>query len=72
MLPYKAAVDNGLAWDWAEYQPPVPSFTGVKVFDDYALEELVPYIDWTPFFIAWNLSGHYPQILQDEVVGEAA
>jgi 5-methyltetrahydrofolate--homocysteine methyltransferase len=50
----------------------VPSFTGTKVFEDYPLQDLVPYIDWTPFFIAWNLSGRYPQILQDEVVGEAA
>lgn len=72
LLSYDAAVANGLSWDWAAYQPPVPSFTGVKVFEDYALEDLVPYIDWTPFFIAWNLSGRYPQILQDEVVGEAA
>lgn len=72
LLPYEAAVDNGLLWDWSDYQPPVPSFTGTKVFDDYPLQELLPYIDWTPFFIAWNLSGRYPQILQDEVVGEAA
>ncbi len=72
LLSYEDAVANGSSWDWAAYQPPVPSFTGTKVFDDYPLQELVPYIDWTPFFIAWNLSGRYPQILQDEVVGEAA
>jgi 5-methyltetrahydrofolate--homocysteine methyltransferase len=72
MLSYEAAVANGLSWDWEAYQPPVPSFTGTKVFEDYPLQDLVPYIDWTPFFIAWNLSGRYPQILQDEVVGEAA
>ncbi|WP_089935455.1 methionine synthase [Candidatus Entotheonella palauensis] len=72
LLSYEAAVANGLSWDWNTYQPPVPSFTGTKVFEDYPLQDLVPYIDWTPFFIAWNLSGRYPRILQDEVVGEAA
>jgi 5-methyltetrahydrofolate--homocysteine methyltransferase len=72
ILAYEAAVANGFSWDWTSYQPPVPSFLGTKVFEDYALQDLVPYIDWTPFFIAWNLSGRYPQILQDEVVGEAA
>jgi 5-methyltetrahydrofolate--homocysteine methyltransferase len=72
LLSYPEAVANGLSWDWAAYQPPVPSFTGIKVFEDYPLQDLVPYIDWTPFFLAWNLSGRYPQILQDAVVGEAA
>ncbi len=72
LLSYEAAVANGFTCDWSAYQPPVPSFTGTKVFEDYPLQDLVPYIDWTPFFIAWNLSGRYPQILQDEVVGEAA
>ena len=72
LMSYEAAVANGLPWDWAAYQPPVPHFTGTKVFEDYPLSELVPYIDWTPFFITWNLSGRYPQILQDAVVGEAA
>ncbi len=72
LLSYEAAVANGFSWDWDTYQPPVPCFTGTQVFEDYPLQDLVPYIDWTPFFIAWNLSGRYPQILQDEVVGEAA
>jgi 5-methyltetrahydrofolate--homocysteine methyltransferase len=52
--------------------PPVPSFLGVRTFDDVPLEELVPRIDWTPFFQTWELAGHYPDILQDPVVGEAA
>lgn len=72
LLSYEAAAANGFSWDWQTYQPPVPSFTGTQVFEDYPLQDLVPYIDWTPFFIAWNLSGRYPEILQDEVVGEAA
>ncbi len=72
LLSYEDAVANGLSWAWDTYHPPVPRFTGTRVFDDYPLQDLVPYIDWTPFFIAWNLSGRYPQILQDEAVGEAA
>ena len=51
---------------------PAPSFEGVRVFDDFPLEELVPRIDWTPFFQTWELAGSYPAILEDKVVGEAA
>jgi 5-methyltetrahydrofolate--homocysteine methyltransferase len=58
--------------DWAAYAPPVPKFLGVKAFDDYPLQELVPYIDWMPFFNAWEFAGKFPDILQDEIVGEAA
>jgi len=50
----------------------VPVFTGLKVFDHYDLAELVPYIDWTPFFRSWDLAGVYPKLLQDKTVGEAA
>ena len=63
---------NRLAIDWAGYQPPRPSFLGTKVFEDYPLETLVPYIDWTPFFATWELVGQYPAILDDDKVGEAA
>ena len=58
--------------DWAAYAPPVPTFLGIKAFDDYPLQELVPYIDWMPFFNAWEFAGKFPDILQDPVVGEAA
>ncbi len=51
---------------------PVPTFTGVRSFSEYPLEEIVERIDWTPFFQAWELAGHYPAILQDAVVGETA
>jgi 5-methyltetrahydrofolate--homocysteine methyltransferase len=51
---------------------PAPAFTGTKVFDNYPLEELVPYIDWTPFFQTWELRGSYPRILEDKVVGVEA
>ncbi|ETZ24308.1 methionine synthase [Pedobacter sp. V48] len=49
-----------------------PSFTGTRVFENYPLEELVPYIDWTPFFQTWELRGSYPRILEDKVVGDEA
>jgi 5-methyltetrahydrofolate--homocysteine methyltransferase len=58
--------------DWTRYVPPVPRFLGLKTFDDYPLEELVPYIDWMPFFNAWEFAGKFPDILTDPVVGEAA
>ncbi|WP_214228968.1 methionine synthase [Pedobacter sp. B4-66] len=51
---------------------PAPSFTGTMVFENYPLEELVPYIDWTPFFQTWELRGSYPRILEDKVVGDEA
>ncbi|MCL5043608.1 MAG: methionine synthase [Gammaproteobacteria bacterium] len=71
-LPYPEAVANRLSLDWQRYHPPAPSFTGVRTLDDIDLRDLVDYIDWTPFFISWDLAGKYPRILQDEVVGEAA
>ncbi|HEY0667564.1 MAG TPA: methionine synthase [Sphingobacteriaceae bacterium] len=52
--------------------PPAPTFTGLKVFDNFPLEELVPYIDWTPFFHTWELRGSYPRIFKDQVVGTEA
>jgi 5-methyltetrahydrofolate--homocysteine methyltransferase len=58
--------------DWSGYTPPVPAFLGVRCFDDYPLDELVPYIDWMPFFNAWEFAGKFPDILKDPVVGEAA
>ncbi len=66
------ARDNGFKDDWDNYTPPVPTFLGLKTFDDYDLQELVDYIDWTPFFHTWELAGKYPKILDDEAVGEQA
>lgn len=71
-ISYADACQNGLQLDWDSYTPPTPAFTGVKVFADYPLQELVDYIDWTPFFITWDLVGKYPKILDDETVGETA
>jgi 5-methyltetrahydrofolate--homocysteine methyltransferase len=58
--------------DWAAYQPPQPKRPGITVFDDYDLATIRRYIDWTPFFQAWELAGHYPAILTDPVVGTQA
>ena len=70
--PIAEARRLGLKTDWTTYRPPVPHRLGVTALREYPLEELVPYIDWTPFFHTWELSGSYPKILQDPVVGEAA
>jgi len=72
LLSYQAACENALQTDWTSYQPPQPSFLGIKAFDDYPLTELVDYIDWTPFFITWELGGKYPKIFKDEKIGEQA
>jgi 5-methyltetrahydrofolate--homocysteine methyltransferase len=72
LLPLEQARRNPVAIDWTAYAPPAPTFTGTRVFDDWPLEDLVPRVDWTPFFQTWELAGHYPAILRDPVVGEAA
>lgn len=71
-LPISRARANAAKLDWASYKPKKPSFTGIKVFEDYDLKELAQYIDWTPFFQTWELKGRYPAILEDEKQGEAA
>jgi 5-methyltetrahydrofolate--homocysteine methyltransferase len=60
---------NAFAGEYANYTPPVPGRVGVQQLRDYPLSALVPYIDWTPFFLVWDLAGNYPKILDDEVVG---
>ena len=71
-LPIAAARANRKSLDWAEYKAPKPSFLGLKTFEEFDLAKLVDRIDWTPFFQSWELHGRYPQILQDNKVGEAA
>mgnify|MGYP001816939301 FL=1 len=63
---------NHFGNSWDTYQPVVPEFLGTRVFDDYPLAELAPRIDWGPFFKTWEMSGRYPDILEDKVVGEEA
>ncbi len=57
---------------WQDYEPPAPRQPGITVFDDYPLEDLRAIIDWTPFFQTWELSGRYPAILDDPIVGAQA
>ncbi len=61
-----------LQLDWTDYLPPIPVLNGIEVLDNYDLEDLSKYIDWTPFFSSWQLKGKYPAILEDKVVGEEA
>src|SRR5690349_13813178 len=68
----EAARANAVKIDWANHAPPAPRTRGVVALANYPLEKLVPFIDWAPFFQAWDLAGKYPDILQDPVVGEAA
>lgn len=72
-LSFDQARANRFAIDWAS-EPAIekPALIGVKSFFDYPLREIVPYIDWTPFFQTWDLHGRFPNILSDEVVGEEA
>ncbi|MDA0823822.1 MAG: methionine synthase, partial [Proteobacteria bacterium] len=67
-----AARENKFNTDWLKYVPPEPKQLGIQVFEDFPLEDLVEHIDWTPFFIAWELAGKYPRILDDEIVGAQA
>ncbi len=71
-LTLKQARANKLQLDWAAFEPIKPTFTGTKVFENYPLEELKQYIDWTPFFSSWQLKGKFPTILKDEIVGKEA
>jgi 5-methyltetrahydrofolate--homocysteine methyltransferase len=66
------ARNNRFKTDWANYTPPVPRFLGAKVFNDVPLAQLTPYIDWMPFFNAWEYGGKFPDVLQDPVRGESA
>jgi len=71
LLTLEAARANAARLDWDGYQPPRPAQPGVRAVT-VSLDTLVPYIDWTPFFMTWELAGKYPDILDDEVVGESA
>jgi 5-methyltetrahydrofolate--homocysteine methyltransferase len=72
LLPLAEAQRNGAAIDWSAFKPVQPAFTGTKIFDNYSLEEIATYIDWQPFFIAWEMHGKFPQILSDAVIGKEA
>jgi 5-methyltetrahydrofolate--homocysteine methyltransferase len=69
LLNLEEARKNAFQPDWSTFSPAVPNKKGITVFESFALNELVPYIDWTPFFQTWELHGKFPAILSDEVVG---
>jgi 5-methyltetrahydrofolate--homocysteine methyltransferase len=71
-LTYEQAIANKVKIKWDNYTPVKPTFIGPRAFHDIQLEELLPYIDWQPFFIAWELHGKFPQILSDEKIGKEA
>jgi 5-methyltetrahydrofolate--homocysteine methyltransferase len=72
MLTLTKARENRTPIEWDGYQPPVPKRPGVTVFSDYDLAELREYIDWQPFFNAWEMKGKFPDILNNPSTGEAA
>jgi 5-methyltetrahydrofolate--homocysteine methyltransferase len=72
LVPLDQARANGFTPDFDAHPPVQPAFTGLQTIDDVTVDTLIPYIDWTPFFRAWELHGNYPVILDDEVVGESA
>ncbi|MDX1960094.1 MAG: methionine synthase [Leptospiraceae bacterium] len=72
LLSISDARKNPEKIDWVNTNFPKPSFTGVKLYDSFNLETLVEYFDWSPFFNAWELKGRYPQIFEDEIIGEEA
>jgi 5-methyltetrahydrofolate--homocysteine methyltransferase len=72
LIPYQEALNRRFTPDWGTAEVPVPSFTGTRIIESLPLEELVPFIDWSPFFSSWQLTGKYPRIFDDEIVGEEA
>lgn len=71
-LSLEDARANKIKIDWSNYSPVKPQKLGITVLEDYPLSELVPYIDWTPFFMTWRLRGAYPKIFEDKQVGTEA
>jgi len=72
LVPYEEAKARKFQTDWSSVQIDKPAFTGLKVLDDYPLEKIAEYIDWSPFFMTWELKGKYPKIFNDPTVGSQA
>jgi 5-methyltetrahydrofolate--homocysteine methyltransferase len=72
LVPYTEALHKRLATDWNTVDIPKPSFTGSKMLHSYPIEKIIPFIDWSPFFMAWELRGKFPKILDDEKYGAQA
>ena len=71
-IDIQTARERKLQLDWDSFKPKVPNQLGIQVIENQNLDELIPYIDWSPFFRSWDLHGHYPAILDDEIVGKQA
>src|SRR5678815_5628713 len=71
-LSFAEAQANNAKINWTNYEPPVPTFTGTKIFKAHDLADVRKYIDWQPFFIAWEMHGKFPQILNDSIIGTEA
>ncbi|MDA8640636.1 methionine synthase, partial [Flavobacteriaceae bacterium] len=71
-IDIQTARERKLQLDWDSFKPTVPNQLGIQVIENQNLDELIPYIDWSPFFRSWDLHGHYPAILDDEIVGKQA
>ncbi len=72
LTPYATALAKRFTTDWKSVEIPTPSFTGARTLERVPLAELTPYIDWSPFFMTWELKGKYPKIFQDKHVGSEA
>ena len=72
LTPYANALAHRFTTDWSTIDIAKPSFLGTKVLRDYPLAELIPYIDWSPFFMSWELKGKFPKIFDDPYVGKEA
>jgi 5-methyltetrahydrofolate--homocysteine methyltransferase len=72
LIPYKDAVITKEYFDWKSYKPVKPSTEGVKNFKDFDLATIAKYIDWGPFFIAWEMPGRFPEVLSDKIFGAEA
>ncbi len=72
IIPLREARENAYRIEWAEYQPPEPALKDLRIFEEYPLEKLIPYIDWSPFFNAWDMKGKFPRILDDKKIGRQA
>ena len=72
LISVEKARENKFKFDWQTYSPRKPTFLGIKVFEEYPVKNLLNRIDWTPFFLAWELVGKYPKIFQDKTIGDHA
>ena len=72
LIPYSEAVITKEYFDWKNYKPVKPSLDGVKVFKGFDLATIAKYIDWGPFFIAWEMPGRFPEVLSDKIFGAEA